>query len=747
MGRLGLCLLAVLVMLVAVPSWWIPFPYREGQLVPNGVTASIDFEVVDEGETFRLRENAAAAAPFVLENDPSRLDPVPARFKSALTRIARTDELAELEEDIQKSFGLTQVIPEAPEGFRTPEERFAALRAAVSTEGQLTSEAKISELQGNLSDFLVPLKESGVISQRTIEEQEIDYESQLLIVTPAGTAEAPSESTDASIEVMANLTGVRLPYQLNDAGVAGSRWKGYVTTFQNIRPLVEYWLLQQQPSTLRFSAERTSEVKAAAVAEIEPQKETYVQGDSLVPSNKVLDADDIALLTVEYNERRRQAAWSDLSLRIAVVFALLASLAVLNGFYLYRNEPNVVNSVSRLTVYLVAIVAAVALGRLLSFDPWRAEVIPLVATVMVFAIAYNQVFAALTGFTLCLVVTLATTMQMSQFVVLITTAATAVLPLSRVSSRTTLIKSGFLAGAAYLLTSVGVSVLESQDVSDLFNNYEMLKQSLKGAAWCLFAGYFVAGSLPFIESTFGVITDISLLEISDQSHPLLQELVQRAPGTHNHSMSVASIGEAAADSIGANGLLVRVGAYFHDIGKMLKPQYFIENVQPGNESKHDQLAPAMSTLIIIGHVKDGVDLADQYNLPKQFIDFIEQHHGTTLVEYFYHAATRQAEDSPDHKTDAEESSFRYPGPKPQTKEAGVMMIADACESASRTLTDPTPKRLESLVHSLTMKRLLDGQFDECSLTLSEIHTVEKSLVKSLIGIYHGRIKYPEARSA
>jgi membrane-associated HD superfamily phosphohydrolase len=155
----------------------------------------------------------------------------------------------------------------------------------------------------------------------------------------------------------------------------------------------------------------------------------------------------------------------------------------------------------------------------------------------------------------------------------------------------------------------------------------------------------------------------------------------------------------------------------------------------------------MSTLIIIGHVKDGVDLAEQYNLPHQLIDFIEQHHGTTLVEYFYQEATRKAEESADHKTDAEESSFRYPGPKPQTKEAGVMMLADAVESASRALTDPTAKRLETLVHDLTMKRLLDGQFDECTLTLSELRTIEASLVKSLIGIYHGRIKYPEAREA
>jgi putative nucleotidyltransferase with HDIG domain len=244
-----------------------------------------------------------------------------------------------------------------------------------------------------------------------------------------------------------------------------------------------------------------------------------------------------------------------------------------------------------------------------------------------------------------------------------------------------------------------------------------------------------------------VVTDISLLEMSDISHPLLQELVRRAPGTYNHSISVATIGEAAADRIGANGLLVRVGAFFHDIGKMLKPQYFVENMTEGSKSRHEDLAPAMSTLIIIGHVKDGVDVAQQHNLPQRLIDFIEQHHGTTLVEYFFHEAAKQADRQPDHKTDAEESSFRYPGPKPQSREAGVMMLADAVESASRTLSEPTPKRIGRLVHDITLKRLLDGQFDDSSLTLSEIRIIEDSLIKSLTAIYHGRIKYPEQRTA
>jgi len=207
-------------------------------------------------------------------------------------------------------------------------------------------------------------------------------------------------------------------------------------------------------------------------------------------------------------------------------------------------------------------------------------------------------------------------------------------------------------------------------------------------------------------------------------------------------MTVATLAEAAAEAIGANPLLTRVGSYFHDVGKMLKPQYFIEN-QSG-ENRHDDLEPALSTLIIIGHVKDGAALAREYRLPGPITDFVEQHHGTTLVEYFYHEAIRLREGSEQGDQNAVlEASFRYPGPKPQNRENGIVMLADAVESSSRALKEPAPGSLRKLVHDLLMKRLLDCQFEESSLTLTELHLIEESLAASLAALYHGRIKYPE----
>jgi putative nucleotidyltransferase with HDIG domain len=251
------------------------------------------------------------------------------------------------------------------------------------------------------------------------------------------------------------------------------------------------------------------------------------------------------------------------------------------------------------------------------------------------------------------------------------------------------------------------------------------------------------GLLPLLEKVFHIATSMTLLDYSDANQPLLKRLAIEAPGTFSHSLFIGSIAEAAAEAIGRNGLLCRVGAYYHDIGKINKPGYFVEN-QLGTVSWHKELSAAMSQLIIAGHVKDGLELAKEYGLPKVLWQFIETHHGTTLVEYFYNEAVKQHElkDSPDSPPPSE-GEFRYPGPRPRTKEAAIVMLADAVEGAVRTLSEPTPTKIEAVVHNMAMKRLQDGQFDECDLTLKEINQIEVSISRTLAAHYHGRIAYPK----
>jgi cyclic-di-AMP phosphodiesterase PgpH len=424
----------------------------------------------------------------------------------------------------------------------------------------------------------------------------------------------------------------------------------------------------------------------------------------------------------------------------AATFGMYLALSVLCGFYVARREHWLLEDIRQLIVLLAFVVVTISLVWIAAHPDWRIELIPILLFGLTLAIAYRIELALLLSGAIALISALSLGLGEAEFVILLSSMAGAIILTGRVRSRTKLIYVGAIVGVITSLTTLGVHTL---------SGHMPVAGLLQDAAWngvcALLAGILVTGLLPFIERIFDIQTEISLLELGDAAHPLLQELVRRAPGTYNHSINVASIAEAASEAIGANGLLVRVGAYFHDIGKMLKPAYFIENQgQTGN--RHESLLPAMSTLVIIAHVKDGADLARQHRLPKRIIDFIEQHHGTTLVEYFYREASRRSEEANDD-TDVDENNFRYPGPKPQTKEAGVMMLSDAVESASRTLTEPTHSRIENLVEEIAMKRLLDGQFDECGLTLQELRIIQGSLIKSLTAVYHGRVKYPDQETA
>ncbi|MDQ1329945.1 MAG: cyclic-di-AMP phosphodiesterase PgpH [Thermodesulfobacteriota bacterium] len=255
------------------------------------------------------------------------------------------------------------------------------------------------------------------------------------------------------------------------------------------------------------------------------------------------------------------------------------------------------------------------------------------------------------------------------------------------------------------------------------------------------AGIVTAGLTPLVEVTFNFSTDIKLLELASLDQPVLRRLMIEAPGTYHHSVIIGSMVEAAASEIGANPLLAKVCGYYHDIGKINKPQYFIEN-QSGGINKHDKLAPSMSSLILVAHVKDGVELAKQNKLGHEITDTISQHHGTSLIRYFYDKA-KQMKGEDTVKID----DFRYPGPKPQTREAGLVMLADVVESASRTLEMPTPARIQGLVQNLMNNIFSDGQLDNCELTLRDLHNIAKSFNTILNGIYHHRIEYSEAQVA
>jgi putative nucleotidyltransferase with HDIG domain len=512
----------------------------------------------------------------------------------------------------------------------------------------------------------------------------------------------------------------------------------------DLRVRVDFELVNQAQT------ERAREKAAEGIADpvqrenarraVRPTVERYPRGMLIVPSGRPVTERQLSLLEEEYRAYRHSLDQPDRVRRgiaLFLIFALLAGVVVL---YVVRFQTGLAQSLPTIVGVCGLVVVTLTLGMFLSRAPWHAVLIPLTVTAMILTIVYNPQFALLMSFSLALATTVALGTDVAHLLIMMAGLATAIMLLRNVRTRTGLVRVATGAGLAYLAMTVATGMLSGQTVRLIV--YDSGRHFL----WGSLAGFLLTGALPVVERCFGIVTDISLLELADGSHPLLQELIRRAPGTYTHSMTLATLAEAAAEAIGANPLLTRVGSYFHDVGKMLKPQYFIEN-QTG-DNRHDLLEPALSTLIIIGHVKDGLALANQYNLPRPIVDFIQQHHGTTLVEYFYREALRSLECSEAAlaaQAPLLEPSFRYPGPKPQTRENGIVMLADAVESSSRALVDPTPSSLRKLVHDLLMKRLLDGQFEASGLTLTELHLIEASLSKSLIALFHARIKYPEAK--
>jgi cyclic-di-AMP phosphodiesterase PgpH len=773
--RLGLCVAGALVLLVALQGWAEPFAFRVGSVPVHGVVSRVAFEKPDPDATRVARERAAAKVRVVYAQDKAPIVRLRDGLKNRAAEIAAADSLAAVPRDawlefVPESAEILDLVPppvpvpvapEPPdlnpppaarpsvaEGTRpatgkpqpgaaarppsalpqpTPQqtERIAAAEQDFQRfRGRLDTKEKLLLVEKGIDLAFQDLESTGVLEkiQHTFDEgsqNEID-------VHPLGN---PAETVRVQVpQVLLVEAKARLRTRLNEELGEGP-----------FMDRIFAWIEPRLSGTLEIDREATANAKLDAIEKTPDQFVAYQKGGLLAEASVPITADALVLLEREHDEFLQQQDTRQSLVRMLSMLGLFAAMFALSGFYIHLNHRELLEDVSDIATLVGFSVLAVLLCMLAASDSWQAQVVPLLLFAMTMAIAYDEDLALLLAAEVALVVVLGLGRGLAEYVTLAAAAAAMVFWMGRIRSRSKLIYVGLWGGAVVLLTQIGANLLHERPF-----DLQMVYEAGRTGVWTVLAGFLMTGLLPFVERSFGVLTDLSLLEVGDVAHPLLQELVRRAPGTYNHSINVASLAEAAAEAIGGRGLLVRVGAYFHDIGKMLKPAYFVENQGP--ENRHESLVPAMSTLIIVAHVKEGVELARQYNLPQPIIDLIAEHHGTTLVEYFYRRAAERSQSDPNGEG-VDEQTYRYPGPKPSTRESAVMMLADAAESASRTLSEPTPARIASLVHELAQKRLNDGQFDECGLTLEELKTVERSLVKSLTAVYHGRVKYPDQRTA
>lgn len=357
--------------------------------------------------------------------------------------------------------------------------------------------------------------------------------------------------------------------------------------------------------------------------------------------------------------------------------------------------------------------------------------VPVALGGLLLAVLFNSRLAFAGSLAISILTSLLASAELRFFLYSFVGSLTAIFALVGQKDRATLLRAGGLVGLANLYSILAWSFLSGATGS---LGYDLLCGLING----LLVAILALGVLPLFEHLFEVATDFRLIELCNLNHPLLKRMILKAPGTYHHSVVVGTLAEGAAEAIGANALLCRVGAYYHDIGKMTKPLYFVENETDARD-RHGKLKPSLSSLVIVSHVKAGVELGRAYGLPPAILEMIPQHHGTRLVSFFYQKARRTHD--PD-LGEVREEGFRYPGPKPQTKEAAILMLADAVEAASRTLTERTPGRFQALVGTIANAIITDGQLNECELTFRELSLIEESFVRALSGIYHHRVDYP-----
>jgi cyclic-di-AMP phosphodiesterase PgpH len=699
---------------------------RVGQHLERALTARVNFSLRDQSRTTEKRVQARDASPNYYRLDTALVDGIRGRLNSLLT-IAQThkDNPAEIRKNAA-NIKVTLDDEALQEFVRLAElEDPFEYQQAINTAIDRLRQQPLVERSG-LAAERTPLNAVLVDQVRDVEPDPVRVSA--LRVADRTAAEAVAEDVAASFArpLRAALEQSLVAMLTTDEGT--------------IRPLYLY------------DSTRTIEEAEAAYHAVELVMVEYPVG-AIIANAGEITPEEFAVLKAEHeawtNQAETPALPTDLedvtrAQRFAApavnalgrsLLALFATLGIIAHYLLNRRAPQI--NLARMATTAGTLLLLLLFVRLVyvSSDTLLAHFAlgPHVFAAALLVIVYrrHQIVLPLM-LTFSILVTLAIEQGLGFFFILFATCGSIAIALSDVRARGQIVGVGTIAALVAIATTFVVGLIRQQPVDFV------LWQSAWAAGATLAAAFMIEGLLPAIERLFMLSTSLTLLEWCDATKPLQRMMAAEAPGTYNHSLQVGTLAESAAEAIGANGLLCRAGAYYHDIGKINKPGYFVEN-QALTPNRHDRLSPAMSLLIIIGHVKDGIEMAKEYGLPHDLRPFIAEHHGTTLVEYFYHAASKSRRPDDPMVSDTE---FRYPGPKPQTRESGILMLCDGVEGAVRAMPEPTPGRIEDTVNAIVQKRLMDGQFDECDLTFREIGIIRRTLTKTLSAIYHSRIQYP-----
>ena len=661
---------------------------KPGQISPFDIMAPRGAVLVDENRTAELKQQAAASVQKVYQEDANALHAAQQEIRIFYQRINDLRLLTDVDENT----------------------RLASLKSLMATE--LTA----------YPDYQEVLTEPVL---KTILYSDVDTISQL------------SGETERLIEVLMArpLKEEDMAAAWEQAGVEVSRLK----LRSEYKQLITVVLQNALRPTLILNQEATQRLVEEAENKILPVQKTVKQGQVIVRKGDPVTQEQLETLR-QLGLLRTKSGWVILSgLALLVLILMGIGLIFLRQYHaeVFRNERLLLllGLIFLISLAVARGVVAIEFSNRPEISSTVGYLIPMAAGTMLISILIDSRIGVLGTVIMSIFIGVIVGSENVAFVIVaLIGGLVGVYSASQVNQGWDLAKGGILVGAVTVLVilTMGLIAYESTMATILWGTFYGL---LNG----LLSGILAIGALPYLETIFGITSSVRLLELANPNHPLLKRLLLETPGTYHHSLIVGSLGEAAAEVVGAQPLLVRVGAYFHDIGKLKRPYFFIENQLTG-DNPHEKIAPSLSALIITSHTKDGVELARQHRLPEVVIDIINQHHGNSLVAYFYQKALEN-----DPYDSVLESTYRYDAPKPQTKEAALVMLADSIEAAVRSLQKPTPGRVEGLVRRIIKDRLNDGQLEECDLTFKEVNLITGAFLRVLTGMHHSRIEYPDAK--
>ncbi|SJZ96293.1 HD family phosphohydrolase [Selenihalanaerobacter shriftii] len=652
-----------------------------GQVSPRDIEAPKTIEYIDEDRTEELKLKAAESVPKVYEEDVTVLKEVRKELNDFFTIIKKYSNIVEVDaKKIDKSLSLTEKISEI-QGKTAINVTDNSIRYLLKANAET-----LNYVENKTENILTRYLSRGIKSDamKQVKEQ-IEREVQSL--------SANNRYRHVIDELIQNL----------------------------IRPNL---ILDKEATT-----KRREEAKEA----VKPVKKTIHQGQVIIRYGKVVVQEDIKVLK-ELGLRHKQVDFIAI-LGLALIVFIFVSVFVI---YVSQYKAKIVDDEGVVALLGILPILMLLFAKIMTFlelidNP--AYLVPVAGLSMLLAILVDYNLSIMATMALSFLVTLVTGAGVAGAAVALVGGLVGIYSVSKVTQRNDLVRAGFYVSGASVLTILAFE-LSAPPVEFL----ELLKSISLGIINGIIVGVVTNGFLPYLENTFGITSPVKLLELSNPNNqPLLKKLMVEAPSTYQHSTVVGNLAEAAADAVDADALLVRVGAYYHDIGKIKRPYFFTEN-QFSKENPHDKLSPNLSTLIITSHVKDGVELAKKYGLPNKIIDIIRQHHAKSLVSFFYQEALHD-----DKYENVNEEEFRYPGPKPQTKESAIIMLADITEAATRSKVEvhSNPGKLEVVVRELIRNKLDEGQLDESDLTLKDLDKIGTAFVNVLTGRFHNRVEYPE----